>query len=97
MNCATIKKYILDAIVKYVGTQGLKRFRKYIVASVLKLSGPTGFVTGLILDYVIKKGWIVVEAKHEVNIKKEKYDKIINNPNSSAEDIANAFDDLFTH
>lgn len=75
----------------------LKKVRKYIVAYILKLSGPTGFITGLVLDYVIKKGWIIVETKHEVHQKKAAYDKIKNDPNSTVEDIGKSFHDLLNN
>lgn len=87
----------MDATEKAI----LKRVRKYIVASILKFSGPQGFITGIILDYVLKKAWIVAEdllviwkIKIETHQKREKYEKIINDPNSTAEDIANGFHDI---
>lgn len=72
----------------------LKKVRKYIVASVLKLSGPVGFITGLVLDYVIKNGWIALEAKKEAHQKKEAYDKVKNDPTSTVDDIGKSFHDL---
>lgn len=97
---AAIKKVfsvILDSIVKYVSIHGLKIIRKKIVASILGLSGPVGFITGLALDFVIKKGWIIVETNHEVAKKKEAYDKIRNDPNSTIEERSKSFHDLLNN
>lgn len=72
----------------------LKQIRKYIVVSVLKLSGSSGWITSLILDYVIKNGWLFFESKYEVEKKKVAYDKVKNNPESTVEDIGKSFHDL---
>lgn len=83
--------------MSYVTKDTLKKLRKYIVASILKWSGPEGWIATLVLDYMIKKGWISVGSKLEVIQKKAKYDKVVNDPNASADDIAHAWDDIFKH
>lgn len=97
---ATIAKIIgviSSFIVKYISVNGLKIARKYIVASVLGWSGPLGWITNFALNYVIKKGWIVLETKSEVHKKKEAYDKVRNDPNSTVEDRSKAFHDLLNN
>lgn len=101
MNATKIKEFFTKTlsalIVKYVSKEALKRLRKYVVASILGFSGPMGWIANLALDYVIKKGWLSVETHHEVNKKKEAYDKIKNDPNSTVEDIGKSFHDLLNN
>lgn len=101
MNATKIKEFFTKHasafIVKYVSKTALKKLRKYIVASVLGWSGPLGFIANLALDYVVKKGWLSIETNHEVNQKKEAYDKVRNDPNSTAEERSKAFHDLINN
>lgn len=101
MNATKIKEFFVNTfsslIVKYVSKEAVKRLRKYVVASILGFSGPLGWIANFALDYVVKKGWLSIETNHEVAKKKEAYDKVRNDPNSTVEDIGKSFHDLLNN
>lgn len=83
----------------------LKQVAKWIVKSVIGLSGPQGLVATLVIDYFLKWGWIQlsdleqklsnkIESDKEVKESLNDYKKVINDPKSSADDVSKAGDDL---
>lgn len=84
----------------------IKTFTKYLVKTVIGWSGPQGLITYIFLDFLLKKGWILLTDLYWYNkIKKDEeqkgkqaedsYESVINDKTKSSDEVHQAVDDLF--
>lgn len=69
-----------------------------VIKTLLKFSGLKAWVASFLFNVVWKQVIQPVinyfKVKKSVDKAADKYEKVVNDPNSSADDVANAFDDL---
>ena len=80
----------------------IKQLASWIVTAVLGWSGPQGFITKYFLQWALKKGYVVLHNLHakwkshkNAEQRLDDYNKVINNPEATADDISKAGDDFF--
>lgn len=80
----------------------IKSIASWLVTAVLGWSGPTGWITKKILTWALAKGYAKLEDLYVIwKVSKEskealdKYEKVINNPEATADEINQAGDDFF--
>ena len=72
--------------------------KSFVVKTLLKLSGLRALAANIVFNVIWKKVIIPIinylKTKKEVDEKAKKYEQVIKNPDSSADDIRGAFDDF---
>ena len=80
----------------------IKRLASWIVTGVLGWSGPQGWITKLLLKWALKKGYVTLHNLHakwkahkNADQRLEDYNKVVTNPEATADEISKAGDDFF--
>jgi hypothetical protein len=75
--------------------------KRFVIKTLLKLSGLRAWVASIVFNIVWKKIIIPIinhfKVTNEVKKDAKDYEKVVNNPKSSADDVRNAFDDFNKH
>lgn len=72
-------------------------FKRYALQTVAGLSGIRAWLAKLAIKYLVRaldKLNTYLEEKHKAKKELEDYDKVINNPNSTAQEVSDAADDF---
>lgn len=80
----------------------IKRLASWIVTSVLGFSGPQGWITKHLLKWALTKGYTTVnellikwKTHKQAKERLSEYNKVVQNPEATADEINQAGDDFF--